>query len=374
MRQQRSESNPTGKSVVVIGAGGNIGSHLMPHLARMPGLSQITCVDRDLYDEKNLTSQDITPRDVGKPKAAVQARRLRRINPALTVHYIKETVERVPLGQLRGDLMLSCLDSKRARSYAQQFAWRLGMPFIDAGVLADGLLARVNVYLPGKETACMECSWTQADYDAIEQTYPCQYSKSDSSSPFSTNAPSSLGALAASLQALEVGKFLCGQLEYAAVGREVVLNALNHKHYVTEIRRRSDCRFDHEVWKIEKLTRHPKAITLGEALALGRAHGESVESFTLGVEGTAFVTRLSCVNCNESRKLLWLQNRLSQSARTCSCGREMMVPAFERLEHLDREKLPAKALDRSLASIGFRRGDIVTLASATGRKHYELEN
>ena len=122
--------------------------------------------------------------------------------------------------------MLSCLDSKRARSYAHQFAWRLGMPFIDAGVSADGLLARVNVYLPGAETACMECGWTQDDYDAIEQTYPCQFGKADSKSSFSTNAPSSLGALAASLQAIEVAKFLGGQLEYAAVGREVVLNAL----------------------------------------------------------------------------------------------------------------------------------------------------
>ena len=351
---------------------GNIGSHLMPHLARMPGLSLITCIDRDVYEEKNLTSQDISPRDVGKPKAAVQARRLRRINPALAVHYIKDAVESVPIGQLRGDLMLSCLDSKGARRYAHQFAWRLGMPFIDAGVLADGLLARVNVYLPGKETACMECSWTQADYDAIEQTYPCQYSKSESSSPFSTNAPSSLGALAASLQALEVGKFLCGQLEYAAVGREVVVNALTHKHYVTEIARRADCRFDHEVWKIEKLGLHPKAITVSDALELNAECRLFGESARLGVEGTGFVTKLSCLNCGKSRNLLRLQNRLTPRERACTCGRPMMAAAFDRSEYIDEKRVGRKALGRSLASIGFRAGDIFTLASSSQQTHYEL--
>ena len=39
MNHQPDESAAGGKSIVVVGAGGNIGSHLMPHLARLPGVA-----------------------------------------------------------------------------------------------------------------------------------------------------------------------------------------------------------------------------------------------------------------------------------------------------------------------------------------------
>ena len=55
------------KSVTLIGAGGNIGSHLVPHLGRMPGVERITLVDRDIYEERNLFSQDILPGDIARP-------------------------------------------------------------------------------------------------------------------------------------------------------------------------------------------------------------------------------------------------------------------------------------------------------------------
>jgi len=374
MRQQTIESTTIGKTVVLVGCG-NIGSHLAPHLARLPGIARITCIDLDVYEQKNLLCQDITPQDVGRSKAGVQARRLRRINPELTVHPIKDPVQNIPLGQLRADLILSCLDSKEARRYTHQVAWRLGVPFIDAGIAADDFLARANVYLPGAHTACMECSWSEEDYAALEQTYPCQLGeKSNTSTPFSTNAPSSLGALAASLQAIEAGKILANRIEYAAVGREIVVNALSHRHFVTETRRRSDCRFDHEVWKFEELGLHPKAITVGDALELGTELLAPGESARLGVEGTAFVAKLSCLNCGKTRNLLRLQNRLTPRERTCTCGGSMIAAAFDRSEYIDEKRLGHKALGRSLASIGFRAGDIFTVASPTGQAHYELGN
>lgn len=73
-----------GKSVVIVGAG-NIGSHAVPLIARTPEIGRVTIIDRDRYDETNVRSQDIAPADVGRPKALVQARRARRINPALVV-------------------------------------------------------------------------------------------------------------------------------------------------------------------------------------------------------------------------------------------------------------------------------------------------
>src|SRR5712691_9847078 len=84
--------------VAVVGAGGNIGSHLVPHLARASGLSRVTLIDRDRYESDNLHTQDIDKRDIGHPKADVQARRLHRINGGPEVAALNIAVEDVPLG------------------------------------------------------------------------------------------------------------------------------------------------------------------------------------------------------------------------------------------------------------------------------------
>ena len=359
----------SGKRVVVVGVG-NIGSHLVPHLGRFPGIGRVTLIDPDIYEAKNLMSQDITPRDVKLSKASAQARRLRRINPDLQVHAIQDSVENVPMGQLRCDLILACLDSKGARRYTNQLAWRLGVPWIDSGVAGDDLLARVNVYLPGAHAGCLECAWNEGDYEVLEQTYPCQdHGKVSPGAPYPTNAPSSLGALAASLEAIEAQKLLAGRSSFAAVGREILLDALSHRYFLTEIRRQPECRFDHEVWTVRKFDTRPQDITIGDTLKLGRmCNGPT----SLWVEGTAFVTKLSCLGCGETRELLRLRNRLGPREKTCACGRPMAVPGFDMLERLSDGSLPRKMLRRSLSSVGLQSGDIFTLASPSGEFHYEL--
>ena len=69
--------------VVVAGAGGNTGSHLLPHLARMPEIARITLVDPEFYEPANLAVQNIDRMDVDRPKVAVQAEKLRRIRPRI---------------------------------------------------------------------------------------------------------------------------------------------------------------------------------------------------------------------------------------------------------------------------------------------------
>ncbi len=263
-------------TVVVVGAGGNIGSHSVPHLARMPGVRSVTLIDRDTYEDKNLASQDISPSDVGKPKAIVQARRLRGINPALTVTAIGDAVGNVPLGLLRGDVVLACLDSQAARRTVNFSAWRLGMPWIDSGVRGEELLARVNVYLPGPEQPCFECALEERDYATLEQAYPC----TGQATPPATNAPSGLGALAASLQALECQKLLAGEHAQLAIGRQVTISALAHRLFVTRFGVNAACRFDHDVWSIERLDRSPERLTVGQVFELGRGSTSANESRT----------------------------------------------------------------------------------------------
>jgi adenylyltransferase/sulfurtransferase len=360
-------------SVVVVGCGGNIGSHLVPHLGRMPGVRRVTLIDRDAYEERNLRSQDITPGDVGKPKAAVQARRLRRINPALGVTAIADSVENVPLGRLRADIVLAGLDGRAPRLYVSQACWRLGVPWIDSGVHADELLARINVYVPGAGQPCLECAWEERDYRMLEQTYPCDGDRSVVA-PRPTNAPSSLGALAASLLALECQKLLSGQWEWVAVGRQVLINALARKHYVTSVRRSPTCRFDHHVWDIETLDRPLAGLTVGDLFELGRQSVGGDGALALHVESTLFVRRLTCTACGRVRTLFPRPlSRLRPADRRCAgCGAPMVAGGFDMIECLRPADLPGGMLARPLRSLGLRGGDVFTLTGAAGERHFEI--
>ncbi|HUQ30904.1 MAG TPA: ThiF family adenylyltransferase [Pyrinomonadaceae bacterium] len=364
-------SQKKAKSVVVVGAGGNIGSHLVPHLGRMKNVERVTLIDRDVYETANLETQDITPRDVGRRKSVVQARRLSRINPGLRVTGIADAVEHVPLGRLRADVILACLDSRRSRAYVNQAAWRLGVPWIDTGVEAASLLARVNVYVPATNCACLECGWDEQDYRALEQAYPCQ---GFLEATFSTNAPSSLGALAASLQAIECAKVLSGKLEQAAVGQQVLIGAAHHKHYVTNYRLNPECRFyGHETWRIKKLRRHARELTIGRAIELGKSVRRARGSIGLRVEGDPFVRRLTCPNCGQTKELLRLQSRLRFSDERCvSCSQRMIASGRDLSERLEEKALPQSTLARSLHSLGFLAGDVFSVGGRTGELHFEI--
>lgn len=356
------------KRIVVVGAGGNIGSHLVPHLARMPNAGHVTLIDRDVYEAKNLSSQDISPGDVGKRKVGVQARRMRRINHELQAEAIFDAVERVPLGKLKADVILACLDSRIARQHVSQFAWRLGVPLIDSGVEPTSLLARVNVYVPGPESPCLECAWDDRDYEALEQTYPCAGFVSNAAA---TNAPSGLGALAASLQAIECQKLLSGQFESVAVSKQVLIDAAHHRHYVTAFRRNPNCRFDHEVWRIRSLGFFPSEITLGQLLA--RFNNGANGATSLSLDGKPFVPRLTCVTCESTRSTWRLGCSLTENQTRCTaCGHPMIAAGFDLTERLTAESVPPNVLARPLANLGLRRGDVFGIGKDDRVDHYEV--
>ncbi len=90
---------------------------------------------------------------MGKAKAQVQTRRLRQINRGLRTRAFGQPLEDLPLGALRCDVILAAVDSRRTRMAINQAAWRLGVPWINAGMDADGLLARVQVFMPATRGA-----------------------------------------------------------------------------------------------------------------------------------------------------------------------------------------------------------------------------
>ena len=351
-------------TLVVLGAGGHIGSHLVPHLGRMRGIARVRLVDPDVYEARNVLGQDIVPSDVGQPKSVVQGRRLGQINPALEVTAIVDRLENVPLGALRADVLLGCLDSRAPRRSLNLVAWRLGVPWIDAGVNGGELLARMNVHVPGPGRPCLECAWDGRDYELLEQAYPC----ADEPATPATNAPSGLGALVASLQALECRKLLDGDHDHVAIGQQVTISALAHRHMITRFAANAACRFDHDVWRIETLAQGPDALTVREAFALaGRPR-------RLRVAQHAFVTALRCPACGRRRDVpLHLLARLEPAERQCAdCARAMRPAGTETTEWLPEADLGPGVLDAPLRRLGVRRGDVVTLADDTHAAHFQL--
>jgi molybdopterin/thiamine biosynthesis adenylyltransferase len=354
--------------ILVIGAGA-VGSHVIPHVARLRQVSRITVVDRDRYEPTNLRGQDISSRDIGRPKAWVQSRRLKRINSGLAVTAVHRDASDLPLGALRADVILSCVDSRRARLVINQAAWRLGVPWIDAGIAGSDLLARVQVFMPGAEGPCMECGWDSHDYEIVEQTYPCQRE----SIAGATDSPSGLAALAAAIQSIECEKLLVGSAESLA-GREVLIDVRHHKHYVSSCRRNPACRMlDHAGWHITGLDASPSSLQLGELIAVGSTLRDADRKLVLAVAVQRIATTLMCPTCDGCFPVFVIERLARQKPPPCArCGNHLQVNELDLEEAVPVVAVPRDAMERPLSQVGLLPGDILSLVTSSVRAHFEV--
>jgi hypothetical protein len=180
----------------------------------------------------------------------------------------------------------------------------------------------------------------------VEQEYLCG---AGSGAAYPTIASSALGALAASLMAIEIAKLLHGDLAHSVAGRQLILDAEHHKMQMTALRRNPWCRFNHRRnWQhVEPWVCPLEATTLGTAInALG----------SLQVEGHRFACELTCPGCGYEEKSLRLNRPL---ARCPKCGRRMVSTGFGSLERID-SALAGEYANLTLERIGLRNGDIVS--------------
>lgn len=383
----RAELLPVGDDalVAVIGSGGAIGSHAVPLLGRLRGVSGITLVDPDRYAMKNLDGQDILTGHVHRLKVETQRRRLGGIRPDLRVRALPCRVEDVPPGVLQGHVLVSCLDSRESRRVVNELAFRLGLPWIDTGVEPDGRLVRLSVFVPSEHGACLECSWDERHYATLEHRYPCQRRRRE---PAATNAPASLGALAAALAASECDKLLCEPAAFLEGGMQIVVDLRHHRHHVTRFERNPRCRFDHQTWSPHILDEDPADLDLRELEKRVRSlleatgdRGATAGILRLRPAGRPFVRRLVCPSCGSSRRTLGLLGRLDARRRRCrDCGVDMEPPAFDVLDEIPLGAAdltgapgPSPTLSRTrLSSLGFQPGDVVTIVDAEREIHVQL--
>ena len=339
--------------VLQIGAG-LIGKHLWALVASMPGVGHLRFLDRDTYSP----GQGWHPSHAGQPKAQVLAEATRANYPGLEVDYIVGDLEALSLGQLRCDVLLTALDSRRARIAANYAFGKLGVPiWIDAGVSAPSLV-RVSVFGQGAGAPCYECPLGPKDY-AADQSYPCRPA---SISP-RTNSPEYLGALAASLQAAELDNLLSSPPDQAFVNRELIYDTASHKLFETRLERRETCRFDHQPLKIRQLPIGPKRLPIAAALALGPGGSKAQlrTGVTLEVPGRTFVRELAC-QCGERRRVLRLKGRFRRAQQVCGkCG-QLLAPLGTGLASaLAAEALTPSELARPLSSLGLEPREVIAI-------------
>lgn len=369
-RNRQNDARP-GAHVIVVGAGGNIGSHLVPLLGRMTEIARLTLIDPDVYERSNLESQDIDVDDLGQPKVEVQARRIARLAPELSVTALVASVEDLPWGCLRGDVILTGLDTRRVRQAVNRRARWLGVPWLDAGVEPGSGLARVSCFGPGADQPCLECAWSDPDYELLEQRYSCDGSLL---APRASSAPARLGALAAAWQAIECHRLLASGSDDPHWGRQWVISTEGAEVFQSTLMHHPGCRLPgHEPWHIEMVAGRPDGITLGEACELAGVDGAARRSLRLEVPDLDFITRLQCRVCARDHEALLLEAGRTQRFAHCeACGWDVPMKELGRKDALLLAELDASRLDRSLASLGFRPGEIFRLCGDDTERCFQL--
>src|SRR3954447_14899537 len=182
---------------------GALGTVLANHLVRA-GVGRIRVVDRDFIETHNLQRQILFDEgDVADnlPKAEAAARKLRRINSAITIEAVVTDIDHTNILDLVGDadLILDGTDNFETRYLINDAAVKLGKPWIFGGVI--GSEGQTMTILPG-QTPCLRC--------VIEDSPP----------PGMTPTCETAGvlgpavAVVASFEAVEAIKLLAGKTEH----------------------------------------------------------------------------------------------------------------------------------------------------------------
>jgi len=158
--------------VMVVGAGA-LGNEVLKNLALF-GVGNLVIVDFDTIEYNNLTRSVLfRPEDAdrGLYKAEVAARRIKEINPKISVQAVcGDLATGVGLGLYRRmDVIIGCLDSLEARIMLNRLCFRAGKTWID-GSIGD-LEGLVTVYQPGKN--CYECNLTEEERRDLSQRMSC---------------------------------------------------------------------------------------------------------------------------------------------------------------------------------------------------------
>lgn len=142
-------------SVLVIGAGG-LGSPALYYLAAA-GIGRLGVVDSDVVELSNLQRQILhTTDDLGRPKTASAAEKLRALNPHVeVVEHQERFTAATAFALLDGyDLIVNAVDNFPSRFLVNDACVLRGKTFCEGGILG---YVGVAMTIAGGRTACYRC-------------------------------------------------------------------------------------------------------------------------------------------------------------------------------------------------------------------------
>ena len=154
--------------VICVGVGG--AASFVENLARAGGVGEYVLIDPDIIEEKNLATQQTYRRDIGVPKVAALADRIRDINPNAAVLLCPRSLDDIDdiefhtiltqkLASNLPQVTLLCgfTDNFYAQARVNRLALHFGLPSICAQVYREGRGAEISFTYPGVTAACHRC-------------------------------------------------------------------------------------------------------------------------------------------------------------------------------------------------------------------------
>jgi len=146
--------------VFIAGAGG-LGSSISIYLA-VAGVGKLRIVDNDIVALENLNRQILHwDNDIDRKKLESAAEKLKKMNPAVEVEVISETIDTGSAGELVADcdVIVDGMDNFAARYALNKTALLREIPFFHGAV--HGFYGQATTIIPGK-TACLRCIFPEA--------------------------------------------------------------------------------------------------------------------------------------------------------------------------------------------------------------------
>ncbi|NUR88124.1 MAG: ThiF family adenylyltransferase [Nonomuraea sp.] len=224
-----------GRHVAVLGAGA-IGGHVALQLATS-GVGRLTLLDDDRVELSNLHRQHLyTVRDLGEPKTAAAARRLREHCPDITVTRVERRITGPQDVFTDADLVVNTVDTPQPhiRRWVNLACVQAGTPFVTGGFNQHvGLLGPLVV--PGR-TGCLA-----SQEAALAERYGSTLLPSNDNPGRVIPSFGPLCGIVSGMLAAEVIRFLTGTGTPAVEGRGLWLDLLTLTTTAYEFDRRPGC-------------------------------------------------------------------------------------------------------------------------------------
>lgn len=345
--------------VLVVGAGA-LGNEVLKNLA-LVGLGTIQVIDLDVVEPSNLSRSVLfRAEDGGRPKAEVAAGRAGELNPEIRIVPLHgNAITDLGLGTFADmDLVISCLDNREARLWVNRQCWKVGTPWIDAGI--QEIQGVVKVFVP-PDSACYECTMTERDYQLLNLRYSCPLLEREDITAGKVPTAPTIASMMAALQVQEALKILHEMPVQA--GTAFVYNGVGNQFYATRLPRREDC-LSHETYPEPVELPLSSRSTLGELFAAARAHVAGPLELALDRE---LVVALECPRCDRREPIMRPRVKVRATEAVCpSCGE----PARPEFASAVAETSPL--VDQPLGRVGIPPYDIVRVDGPAGSGFFLL--